>query len=247
MQRQHKNNRNFSRKGSRSNSHLETKNTSYLSGRTLRLLKQNTQGVVKIPLLRFSPDSILTRLTYPDITLARTNNGFPYLSWRYRMNSVWDPDPALGSGSVPGHSFYTAGYDAYRVLGAGYSVDLSNLETNPVTCIVCPSLTDLGLNYTAVLELAGNPYCSQQLLSAKGGQDRTRFKGYIDLGQFWGNSTDLLGDANFGSPVGSNPAQLLYLNVGGASSLAFSTAAGLDYRFTMTYDVLYYRRKILTA
>jgi len=163
------------------------------------------------------------------------------------MNSVFDPDPALGSGSVPGHSFYTAGYDAYRVLAIGYSIDVSNLEGSPVDVVVCPSLTDLGVNYASLNELFGNPYATQGLISAKGGQDRTRVKGFLDLGQFWGNSTDLLGDANFGSPVAGNPAQLLFLNVGGVSAAAFTTSNGLDYRFTMTFEVLYYRRKILIS
>jgi hypothetical protein len=247
QQRRNKNNRHALRRRPKGQSNQMTGNRSMLVGRTVRLLLKNTQGVVKIPLLRFSPDSFLVRLTYPDTTLTRTNTTFNFLSWRYRMNSVWDPDPGLGSGSVPGHSFYSSGYSAYRVLAIGYSVDLSNLEGSPVDVVIAPSLTDLGMNYASMNELFGNPYASQSLVSAKGGQDRTRLKGYIDLGQFWGNSNDLLGDANFGSPVGGNPAQTLYLNVGGVSASQFTVGNGLDYRFTMTFDTLYYQRKILIS
>jgi hypothetical protein len=193
------------------------------------------------------PDSVLVDLVYPDTTLTHTNNAFTYLSWRYRANSVYDPDPTIGSGSVPGYSFWATGYNSYRVISLGYSIDLSNLETSPVDVVACPSVADLGANYTAMNELFGNPYASQALLSAKGGMDRARLTGAIDLGQFWGNSGQYLNDDGFGGSVGGNPSVSLFLNVGGVSAAAFTTGNGLDYRITLTYTTLWYGRKILVS
>jgi len=242
------NKRNFKRRPKRSGRGARAPgNTASISGRTIALLLKNNRRVTRIPRNIFSPDSVLCDLTYPDTVITHTNTTFNFLSWRYRMSSIWDPDPTLGSGSVPGQSFYAAGYNAYRVLGISYSIDLSNLESSPVDVVVAPSLVDLGANYASTNELFAQPYAAVALLSAKGGQDRTRLKGTIDLGQFWGNSTDLLSDANFGSPINGNPAQILFLNIGGTSASQFTVGNGLDYRLTLVYHTLIYQRKILIS
>jgi hypothetical protein len=223
------------------------RNTSVLTGRTEKLARRQVRGIVRIPRLMFTPEAILVDLTYPDVTYTKNNVGSPFLSWRYRMNSVFDPDPALGSGSVPGYTYYSGGYGSYRVLTLGYSIDLSNLEASPLDIVAVPSNTDLGLNYAAVNELFGNPYASQALISAKGGMDRARLKGSIDIGEFWGNPGQYLNDDSFGGTVGANPGTLLFLNVGANSATNFTASNGVDFRVSLTYTVLWYKRLIVIS
>jgi hypothetical protein len=197
----------------------------------------------KIPRLMFTPECIITDLTYPDTTVTRTNIGFNTLSWRYRANSIFDPDPALLSGPVPGYSYYAGGYGAYIVLALGYSITVSNAEVAPVDVVVWPSQTDLGLNFISTNEAFGNPHASQGTLSAKGGQDRILLTGTVDLGSFYGSVAQYL--ANFGSAFGAN-ASPLFLNIGGYNSALF-TAAGLDVRVTLTYRTAVFKRLFLNT
>jgi hypothetical protein len=190
-------------------------------------------------------DHVIVDLVYPDTSYTHNNVGVTYLSWRYRLNSIYDPDPALGSGSVPGYSAWSGFFNSYRVLATSYSLDISNLEASPVDVFVVPTTSDLGLNYPNANELFGQPYCSQALISAKNGMDRVRLKGYIDLGNFYGNAVQYLGNDAFGSGFGNNPGTILYLNVGGVSAANFTSGNGLDYRFTLTYTVLLTGRKTL--
>lgn len=202
---------------------------------TVRAISTLQRGILHIPKNRFAPDSVIVELTYPDTTFTHNNVGFPNLSWRYRMTSIYDPDPLLGTGSIPGYSFWAAGYSGYRVLQIRYTIDISNLEGSPVDIIACPSKTDLGANYVNLNELFGNPYASQALLSAKGGMDRARLVGTIDIGEFYGSVNQYIGNDGFGGAFGANPTANFFLNVGGVSAANFTTGNGLDYRVTIVY------------
>lgn len=214
---------------------------------TIALALSQRSGVMRIPKNRFAPDCVLVELSYPDTVLTRTNPSSSYLSWRYRINSAYDPDPALVSGAIPGFAFWAAGYTAYRVLSSSYSIDICNFEASAVDIVAAPSLVDLGLNYSGTNELFGNPYASQALLSPSGGMDRARLKGTLDLGVIWGNCNELVSSASFGSGVTANPSQPIYLNIGGVCSATFTLNKGLDYRCLIKYTVLFYQRRILTT
>lgn len=195
--------------------------------------------IIPIPRLMYTPEAMLVDLVYPDTSFNRNNVASTFLSWRYRATSIFDPDPALGSGSVPGYSYYAGGYNAYLVIGIGFDISLANMEASPVDIIVWPSVLDLGLNYAATNEMFGNPHAAQNTISAKGGMDRARLKGYIDLGSFYGNTTQYI--SGYGSTFGTNGATI-YLNVGGVSATAFTATNGLDVRVTLTYRTVVFSR-----
>jgi len=218
------------------------KQTSLEKGETLQIALLQSRAV-RIQRLMYAPDSVITDLTYPDTVYAKNNIGSAFLSWRYRMNSIYDPDPLVGSGSVPGYTFWSGAYTYYRVLTLGYSIQIMNLEGSPVDVVVVPSIADLGANYSGTNELFGMPYATQSAISTKGGMDRALLKGHIDLGKFTGNTTQYLGNDAYGSSFGTNPGAMNYLNVGGVSSALFTVNNGLDYRVTLTYTVLFTGRK----
>ncbi len=215
-------------------------------GNTVVLAKRQSRAL-RIPRNMFTVDSIIADLTYPDTVYAKNNVGSAFISWRYRMNSIYDPDPLVGSGSVPGYSYYATGYGSYRVLGFAYNVTLANFEGSPVDIVGCPSNTDLGANYSGTNELFANPHATVALLSAKNGMDRATLKGYIDLGRFSGNTSQYLGNDSFGSSFGNNPGTMSYINFGAVSSALFTTNNGIDYRVTLTYTVLFTQRKVVVS
>jgi len=223
-----------------------TKTFDLMSAHTEAEFMRQNYGAVVIPRLQFTPETIIADLVYPDTFYNRNNASSPFLSWRYRMNSIYDPDPLVGSGSVPGYTYYSGGYSNYIVLGLGYDISLSNLEGSPVDVVVWPTTNDVGNNYASTSEAFGNPHATQSLLSAKGGQDRARLKGWVDVGRFQGNMTQYLG-GNYSSVFGSNPSQILYLNVGAVESTNFTTNNGLDIRAALTYRTAFFNRKIVIS
>jgi hypothetical protein len=229
-------------------------NNIFNTPRSFDIEKGETQAIafqqsrpIRIPKLVFAPDSVIVDLVFPDTLFVKNNVGSASLSWRYRMNSIFDPDPTLGSGSVPGYTFWSGAYSSYRVLAFSYSVQLMNLESSPIDVVAAPSLSDLGANYSFTSELFGNPHATVSALSAKGGMDRALLKGHIDLGKYYGNSTQYLGNDSFGSGFGSNPAGIMHINIGAVSAGLFTTNNGVDYRATLTYTVLLTQRKIVVA
>jgi len=224
----------------RQNRIIATKNSTVCSGNTENVYKRQTRGVVRIPRLRMSPNAVVVDLTYPDTVYNRNNVGFSYLSWRYRLGSVYDPDPLVGTGGIPGYTNWATMFNQYKVLKTSFSVDICNLEKTPVDSFVCPTVNDMGANIPSSNEMLGNPYCSQSSISATGGMDRTRLTGSIDLGSFFGNTTQYLGDRDYGASVGSNPNQQMVLNIGATSAALFVVNAGLDVRVTITYTVAFY-------
>ncbi len=216
-----------------------TKTTNFELGRTEREVRKMYRPVL-LPRLMFAPESVLVDLVYPDVAYNRNNVTATFISWRYRANSIYDPDPALGSGSVPGYTFWSGAYQAYLVIGIGYDIQITNMEASPVDLVVVPTNNDIGLNYSGIGEMFGNPHASVNQVSAKGGMDKAHFKGYIDLGRQYGNMIQYIAD--FGSSFGGNPTAV-YLNVGGTSATAFTANNGLDIRVNLTYRTLLFSRK----
>jgi hypothetical protein len=228
------------RKGGKASSGVDT-------GDSLKLIRQNEKRLVRIPKNLFASDAILVDLKYIDQTYQRTNNGFAVNTWRMRMNSVYDPDPALGSGALPGYSIWASIYNTYRVIKFSYDVELCNLEATPNDVVVCPTTADVGANYTNAYDLFANPFAVSRALSMTGGMDRCRLKGSIDLGNFYGNPLQYVGNDAFGSGVGTNPSTMFYFNIGGVSANNYNTAKGYNTRSLFTYTTLFTKRVVQTS
>jgi hypothetical protein len=217
------------------------------TGSSLKLIFQYEKRLVRIPKNLFASDSVLVDLKYVDQTYQRTNNGFATNTWRMRMNTVYDPDPALGSGALPGYSIWASIYSSYRVLEFHYDVEICNLEATPNDAVVCPTTADVGANYTSAYDFLANPFAESHALSMAGGMDRCRMKGSIDLGNFYGNPLQYVGNDAFGSGVGTNPSSMFYFNIGGVSANNFSTSKGYSTKSVFTYTTLFTRRVVQTS
>lgn len=190
------------------------------------------------------PDAILTGIRYNDTNNGQfTNNTQIFTSRRWRLNSAYDPDPGLGSGSVQGFSEYAAMYNYYRVEKVRYEATILNKEPLPVQVIVAPTTADVGSNYSSIDELQELPFARNGACSQAGGQDRIRFRGVIPLGKLHGNQRQYLTDPQFAAAVNANPSTMYYLNIGAVTLGGAFTGNGLGLTLRLTYYVKFYDRK----
>jgi hypothetical protein len=185
-----------------------------------------------------TPDSVLVDLFYQDTTLTRNNVGGLLSSWRYRINSAYDPDPLLGTGAISGFIEWSAFFLHYRVVEFGYDVQLANNESFPLLVLSSPTLVDVGANYSSMDQFSEFPYGRKNLISAKGGQDKMRFRGTIDVAKLEG-TREALYDSGFSSNVNTNPAMLRFFNVGftgGTNVLVNGVMVSIRLRFKTLFS-----------
>jgi len=198
-----------------------------------------------IPNRNLAPQRTIVVLKYQDPTNTRSNVGGYPCTWRYRMNSAYDPDPALGSGSLSGFTEWAAFYYNYRVLSFQYEINLTNNESFPVVIVSSPTNNDVGLNYTNLTQISELQYGKSRCLSPKGGQDRIRYQGKLLLSDVLGDDSYYY-DPNYYSAVTSNPSNLLYFNVGfGDNSNVQVNGVGCFIR--LSYEVEFFDRKTLAS
>jgi len=183
-------------------------------------------------------DSVVVTLRYTDPTFIHTMVG-TVTTFRYRMNSVYDPDPNILSGSVSMFNEWAAMYNHYRVLRFHYKITLSNMSTLPLMISTVPTKIDLGANFSGAVNFPEAPYGRASLISAQGGQDRIVLSGTIDLAKFSGHAGYLYDDIT-GSQVSSSPSSLYYFNIGVNSSQ--TNIGTVCANVTLTYETLFYDR-----
>lgn len=204
--------------------------------------------VVTAPPGAYVADKCLVKMRYNDTQNGQfTNSAAVYASKRYRLNSCYDPDPQIGSGSIAGFSEWAAFYSNYRVNGVGYEISICNKEANPVQIIVAPTISDVGANYSTIDELQELAFARNGIVSIAGGQDRIRFKGYLPMHEILGDKLKYKSDPQFSAATTANPATMFYLNVGGYMLGGTFTGLGLAMTLRFTYYVEFYGRKTLVA
>jgi len=191
------------------------------------------------------PAGMRVSLYYLDQTLNRNNAGNAYMSFRYRMNSAYDPDPALGSGALSGFNEYAALFYNYRVLGFTINVSIMNKESFPIVITYTPTVADQGLNSTNCYEFSEmTQYSGQRQCSGSGGQDRARFFKRVNLARFEGTPSWWT-DSSYQSPVTGNPSAIRYFNIGIVAGS--NLVNGVTVSVRIRYDVYFFARKSVTA
>jgi hypothetical protein len=189
-------------------------------------------------------DSTIVPLMYQDTSLVKNNVGGLVCSWRYRMNSVYDPDPLLGSGSVSSYNEWAAFYTHYRVLAFKYDITVANNETFAVIIVCAPTATDVGANYSGTIQLSEVPYGKKNMLSAKTGSDRCHIAGEIQLNKFEGiRGTEY--DQSYASTIATNPSNIRFFNIGYAGGSI--CANGVVVSIKLTYLTEFYARYPIIA
>jgi len=206
---------------------------------TLNRVKKYACGELLILYRNPAPDGVVVDLYYIDSVQTRNNAGNLISTWRYRVNSAFDPDPLLGTGAIPGFVEWAAFYDRYRVLDFMYDAQFSNLEAFPLQVVAAPSLLDLGANYASAVDIPGFPYGTKSLISTLGGQDRARLSGHLDLEKFEGSPT-IYTDNNYSGVVSGNPTNVRFMNFGLVSDA--NLVHGVFISMKLGFRTLFYQR-----
>lgn len=192
------------------------------------------------------PEQLFVNLKYPDVGV-RTSNGTSSFNWRFR-SSAWDVDPLLGSTSIPGFAELASCYNYYRVHGIGYDTTNCNAHSSPLFIGVWPSPTDpgAGLSLQQIIDYAHNPLGESEIVQVTP-YGRFKRKRYYSLSEILGSDQWILDD-NYTALTTTNPATMVYINLGiAATNGTFTTTSGSHNSTVITLHVEFFGRKIVQA
>jgi hypothetical protein len=160
-------------------------------------------------------------VTNSTLTTAANNNIF-------RLNSIFDPDAAVGGTQPYGYDQAAALYNRYRVLKTRYKVTFL-ASTGTYNAAVIPSNGALNAAPSDLTTFTGavmNPYARYKTYNL--GAPAPVFTGKHDLNVLGGvRQVEYLADDRFEAQIGANPAEVISLNIashnptGGTISIAF--------------------------
>ncbi len=200
-------------------------------------IKRNRNGDYKLPANGYStmqkprftfldPHMYITlryaqSVTTSTLTTAANNNVF-------RLNSIFDPDAAVGGTQPYGYDQAAALYNRYRVLKTRYRVQFL-ASTGSYNCAVIPSNGALNAAPSDLTTFTGaimNPHAKYKTYSL--GALAPTFTGSVNLNVLGGvRQIEYLTDDRFEAQIGANPAEVISLNIashnptGGTISIAF--------------------------
>lgn len=198
------------------------------------------------------PGNLITRLGRPTMA-AGASVSFQYvdphilrnafsanvLNWRYRMNSVFDPDPLALSGAIPGFNEWASLFTTYRVRNFHYKITLSSNDVEPAVAYCLPVLTDHGANWTVALSASVGNLGRSSILPGINGGAGIMMSGTVKIAE-WLGSTNYATDDNYQALVTGNPLGVLYFYVGADGSAVHVN--GVTARVELRYDVDFTRR-----
>lgn len=190
------------------------------------------------------PRHVRRRLRYVDGSYARNNPGNNFLVYSFRINDLYDPDPAILSGSISGFKELMQFYTSYRVLSVDVDITLVNIEAFPLMYGFCFSSTNLtGVISTrddAINALENNLSTKARILSGKGGIDRTRLRRHIMIHKIVGDKRTYLADLDYSGQGLATPAKPVWLNFIVASTTGAVLSLGYATTTNLTFDSEFY-------
>lgn len=150
----------------------------------------------------------ITKMKYADAFFFNNVNG--PVTYRYNLNSVFDPN-RTGTGHQPyGHDSLAAIYNRYRVISCRYAVSFVDTAGNYVQCAVLPANEEVAA--LTISEIRENPRARYVLQSP---QAPTRsVKGNVYLPSLVGrNKAQYMADDRYQAQTGSSPAELAIMNI----------------------------------
>lgn len=198
-------------------------------------------GVVKATKTLAFPDKFVVKM--PWIGANALNN--PTLSGsilkQYRLNSVWDPDTAVGPGQISarGYTQYSTIYNRYRVLGVKVVAEVNNPNTNiPIKCMMYAT-NDTTVDYGAY-SCQLQPHLTEiSIPPINGGNSCKRMTKYFSLARINGVSDSVYrADDRYQAQVGTNPNEYIGLNFHAVPM--GNNAGGVDFGVIVNMKVIYY-------
>lgn len=185
------------------------------------------------------PPRLLRTLRYVDSSYVRNNPGNNFLVYSFRVNDLYDPDPAILSGSISGFKEIMGFYTNYRVHHVSVTVHITNNETFSLMYGGVFSQVNLvGLianRDDAINALEDNFSSKVRILSAKGGVDRGSLQMQLPLSRLLGDKRQYLSDINYSGVGLATPTNPLWFNMIVASPTGSALANGYTNTTTLTF------------
>lgn len=190
------------------------------------------------------PERYSAKLTFAT-TINLNNAGFKDAVYVLRPTSVYDVDPALGGASAYGLAEFSQFYERYKVHSSVIQVDVGNLDSEPTSFFLTPSLTNPGNNPSDI----GPWFASTAMRKCA-------------LGAFSANSTrslrhsyatqtlsgvDFFAEDGYASAVNNNPTLNTYWILGAVKAGPSNFTFGVALVVKLVLTVHFYGRKPLAS
>lgn len=181
--------------------------------------KNNTNLRPVVPLYSTSimPPIKNAKLYYNDGSTVRNNPGASYLVYSMRINDLYDPDPAILTGSVSNFKEMMQFYSYYKCQFVDIKWTVVNLETVPLSCGVVFSQSNLTGVISSLADAQNaleNDFTTDiRTISAKGGLDKTNFQiTKFDISKLLGERKQYEGDVQYSGLGLATPSIPLWAN-----------------------------------
>jgi hypothetical protein len=169
------------------------------------------------------------------------NVGSQYNSQRFAMNNGYNlASPYSGTLIPVGTSVTNAIYNSMRTVHFHARPRFVNLEAFPYEILSTPSTTDLGTNYSLLLEGTQQRWGKHNTVSSKTGIDNKSMVTSINISKFLGDRIYNTDPGYVGSTSGTAPTKLLYWNWG--TFATNNTVSGIEYALDVTVTIKYYNQ-----
>lgn len=192
------------------------------------------------------PERYSARLTFAT-TLQINNAGFKDAAYVLRPSSVYDVDPAIGGASAFGLAEFSQFYSRYKVHSSVLTINIGNLEPEPVTVFLTPSLDNPGNNPSDIGPWFASTVTRMKSLGPYNGNGAASLRHSFVTQALTG--VDFYADDAYAAPVNNSPASNTYWILGAVKTGPnnFSTGLGVAVVLKMVITVHFYGRKPLVS
>lgn len=170
------------------------------------------------------------------------NVGALYNTQRYNINNAANVSVTGTLYPIPGQELFEL-YNNYRVVRVWARFKFLNLESFPQQCMIFPSLTDLGPNYSLLYPASLQRYGKRNAMSAKTGQDQVTLTTSFSMKMLLGDPSYNFNPAYVGTTPSGAPSTKIYLNWGCLSTN--NTVSGVEYEATVRLTVDLFNQDVL--
>lgn len=194
----------------------------------------------------FSPEQLIVPIRFVDTQSIRTNNGVGSANWHFRT-SAYDPDPAFGTGAIPGFNEIAAFYQYYRVHSMEIDmIGVNGETTTPLRVTIWPSVVSVApntLSNVSVEERGQGPFGFKEMIDRLGsGQGKFYYKKKFTTSEISGERA-WKDDPNYSALTNGNPTTVWWLNIGLAPTIGtLTTTGGLHTNMSIVYEVEFFGR-----
>lgn len=197
------------------------------------------------------PPFTVKRLNYIDSSYARNNPGNNYLVFSFRINDLFDPDPAILSGSISGLKEMMQFYQYYRVNHVNISMKIFNNEAFAIlygAVFSQSNLTGVLANRDDAINSLENDFSTRaRLLSAKSGLDHEDINFDLNPATLLGDSKQYHASNLYAGNGLASPSIPLWVNFIIASPTGSALTNGIVTALNLTFTSKFYGRLNLRA